>query len=102
MLGIDTYVKEILNIEIETNPITLVDLEEAKCWLCDKDFKSTKFCSKCNKFGDTHIVCRKNMFLKDHSHLTGKIRVLAHNLCNFKTRKAHSSFAPILFQNFSR
>ena len=39
--------------------------------------------------------------VKDHCHLTGKFRRLAHNICNLNTRKAHSSFIPILFHNFS-
>ena len=35
------------------------------------------------------------------SQLSGKFRGLAHNICNLITRKAHSSFIPILFHNFS-
>ena len=39
--------------------------------------------------------------VEDHCHLTGRFRGLAHNNCNLNTRKAHKSFAPILFYNFS-
>ena len=33
--------------------------------------------------------------------MTGKFKVFAHTECNLNTRKAHSSFVPILFRDFS-
>ena len=44
---------------------------------------------------------KENPVVRDHCHLTGRFRVLAHNNCNLNTRKAHTSFVPILFHNFS-
>ena len=46
-------------------------------------------------------ICKENSIVKDHCHLTGKFRGLAHNNCNLNTRKAYTSFVPILFLNFS-
>ena len=44
---------------------------------------------------------KDNPFVRDHCHLTCRFRGLAHNNCNLDTRKAHTSFVPILFHNFS-
>ena len=44
---------------------------------------------------------KENPVVRDHCHLTGGFRGLAHNNCNLNTRKAHTSFVPILFQKFS-
>ena len=44
---------------------------------------------------------KENPIVKDHCHLTGRFRGLAHNNCNLNTRKARTSFVPILFHNFS-
>ena len=44
---------------------------------------------------------KENPVARDHCHLTGRFRGLAHNNCNLNTRRAHTSFVPILFHNFS-
>ena len=44
---------------------------------------------------------KDNPIVKDYRHLTGRFRGLAHNNCNLNTRKALTSFIPILFHNFS-
>ena len=46
-------------------------------------------------------IKKENPIVEDHCHLTGRFRGLAHNNCNLNTRKAYTSFGPILFQNFS-
>ena len=44
---------------------------------------------------------KENPIVRYHCHLTGRFRGLSHNSCNLNTRKAHTSFVPILFHNFS-
>ena len=44
---------------------------------------------------------QKNRIVKDGCQLSGRFRGLAQNKCNSITRKAHSSFLPIFFHNFS-
>ena len=61
--------------------------DQTTCWLCEKEIK----------FKDV----KENLIVKDHCAPTGNFRGLAHNNCNLKTRKAHTSFVPILFCNFS-
>ena len=56
-------------------------------------------------FGEKEVKLKdveENPVVKDHCHLTGKFRGLAHSNCNLNTRKAHTSFVPILFHNFPR
>ena len=60
---------------------------KSTCWLCEKDFKLKDI--------------KDNPIFKGHCHLTGKFRGLAHNNCVLNTRKAYTSFVPILFHNFS-
>ena len=47
------------------------------------------------------LKLEKNPIVEDHCHLTGKFRSLAHNNINLNTRKAYTSFVPIIFHNFS-
>ena len=53
ILEIDTFMKQYFENEIERNPNTIGDYDETKYRLCEKDFKSTKRCSKFKKLG-TH------------------------------------------------
>ena len=72
-----------------------------KGWLCEEDFISLKPCSKCKKTGDHHLIYKENGIGKDHCHLSSRIWGLAHNQCKLNTRKADSSFVPILFSQLS-
>ena len=74
--------RHISKMILNEKPNTLGDHDETKYWLCEKDFISTRRCSKCEKTGDPVKVCRENRIVKDHCHLTGKIRGLTHNICN--------------------
>ena len=74
--------------EIEINLDTLSEIyEQTTSWLCEKEFRPKDK--------------KENPIVKDHCHLTGRCRGLAHNNCNPKTRKTHTSFVPLLFHNFS-
>ena len=79
-----TYVKKELEIILDTIP---ENYDQTTCWLCEKEF--------------TPKDLKDNPVVRDHCHLTGRFRGLAHNACNLNTRKAHTSFVPILFHNFS-
>ena len=67
----------------DTNP---KNFDQHFCWFCEKQF--------------TLRDMKENPIVKDHCHLTGRFRGLAHNKCNLNTRKAHTSFVPILLHNF--
>ena len=88
MLEIESYMKTYFKNELEINPDKKPEnYDPATCWLCEREFKLKDI--------------KENPIVKDHCHLTGKFRGLAHNSCNLNTRKAHTSFVPILFHNFS-
>ena len=88
MLEIESYMKMYFKNELEINSDTMPEnYNENNCWLCEKEYKTKDV--------------KENPIVKDHCHLTGRFRGLAHNNCNLKTRKAHTSFVPILFHNFS-
>ena len=88
MLEIEGYMKNYfkseLEINLDTNP---KNYDKSSCWLYEKEFKLKDL--------------KDNPVVKDHCHLTGKFRGLTHKNCNLNTRKAHTSFVPILFHNFS-
>ena len=79
-----TYFKNELEIILDTIP---ENYDQTTCWLCEKEFKPKDV--------------KDNPIVRDHCHLTGKFRGLAHNNCNLNTRKAHTSFVPILFHAYS-
>ena len=88
MLEIESYMKTFFKIGLEINSDTIPEnYNQNTCWLFEKVFKLK--------------VIKENPIVKDHCHLTGSFRGLAHNNCNLNTRKAHTSFVPILFHNFS-
>ena len=88
MLEIEAYMKDYFKNELEINLDTIPkNLDQTTCWLCEKEFKLKDV--------------KENPIVKDHCHLLGKFRGLAHNNCNLNARKAHTSFVPILFHNFS-
>ena len=95
---VEWFINEMLEIEgymknyFENEPEYIIDTipenyDQTTCWLCEKDFKLRDV--------------KDNPIVKDHCHLTGKFRGIAHNSCNLNTRKAHTSLIPILFHNFS-
>ena len=88
MLEIESYMKTYFKNELEINLDTIPEnFDQTTCWLCEKEFKPKDK--------------TENPIVRDHSHLTAKFRGLVHNNCNLKTRKAYTSFVPILFHNFS-
>ena len=88
MLEIESYMKTYFKNEIEINLDTIPEnYNQTTCWLCEKEFKPKDM--------------KENPIARDHCHLTGRFRGLAHNNCNLNTRKDHTSFVPILFHNFS-
>ena len=73
--------------ELEINLDTLPKkYDQCTCWFCEKEFKPKDV--------------KDNAIVKDHGHLTGKFRGLAHNNCNLNTRKAHTSIVPLFFTIF--
>ena len=88
MLEIESYMKNYFKNELEINlDTTPENYDQTTCWLCEKKFKPKDL--------------KENPVVRDHCNLTGRSRGLAHNSCNLSTRKAHTSFVPILFHNFS-
>ena len=88
ILEIESYMKTYFKNELEINLDTIQEnFDQTTCWLCEKEFKPKDV--------------KENPVVKVHCHLTGKFRGLAHNNCNLNTRKAHTSFVPLLFHNFS-
>ena len=88
MVEIKSYMKTYFQNEFEINLDTIPEnYDQTTCWLYEKGFKPKDV--------------KENPVVKDHCHLTGKFRGLAQNSCNLNTRKAHTSFVPILFHNFS-
>ena len=88
MLEIEIYMKDVFKNELEINHDTISEnYDQTNCWMCKKKFRPKD--KKENPTG------------KDHCHLTGRFRGLAFINCNLNTRKAHTSFVPILFRNFS-
>ena len=88
MLETEGYMEIYFENEIENFFHTIPkNYHQSSCWLCEKEFKLKDV--------------NENPIVKHHCHLTGRFRGLAHNSCNLKTRKAHTSFVPFLFHNFS-
>ena len=88
MLEIESYMKTYFKNELEINLDTIPEIfDQTTCLLCEKKFRPKDM--------------KENPIVKDHCHLTDKFRGLAHNNINLTTRKAHTSFVPIIFHNFS-
>ena len=88
MLERENYMKNYFKNEIEINLDTIPEnYDKSTCWLCEKEYKRKDI--------------KDNPIVRDHCHLTGRFRGLAHNNCSLNTRKGHTSFVPILFHNFS-
>ena len=89
MLEIESYMNTYWKNEREINPDTIPEnYYQTTCWLCGKEFKLKDV--------------KENPVVKGHCILTGNFRGLTDKICNLNTRKAHTSFVPILFHNFSR
>ena len=88
MLEIEGYMKNYFKNELEINRDTIPkNFDQTTCWLCEEEFNLKDV--------------KENPVVKDHCHLTGKFRSLAHYNFNLNTRKAHTSFVPILYHSFS-
>ena len=100
ILEIGTYMKNCFKSDIELNPYTIPEnYGKNRCWLCEKRFEKKVDCTKAsNAIRDKHFA---KTVVKYHCHLTGRFIGLVQIECNLITRKAHSSFIPILFLNFS-
>ena len=86
MLEIESNMKNYFKTGIKINLDTISEnYDQTNCWLCEKEFRPK------DKKENPIVNC----------HLTGRFRGLAHKNCNLNTRKAHTSFVPILFHNFS-
>ena len=60
----------------------------------EKDFEKNNICRFCEK----QLISDKN---RDHCHLTGKYRGLAHNTCNINVTQKQSNFILFVFHSFS-
>ena len=70
--------KEYFEEEMEMNPDTIPKKDKtSKNWFCEKDFKASKRCSKCEQTGNNHLACKENRILKDLWPLSDIYRKLA-------------------------
>ena len=60
----------------------------------EEDYKNNNICRFCEKNIESDKV-------RDHCHLTGGYRGLAHSNCNINVTQKQSNFIPFIFHNFS-
>ena len=60
----------------------------------EEDYGNNNICRFCEK----GIIDNK---VRDHCHLTGKNKGVAHNTCNINVTQDQSNFIPFVFHNFS-
>ena len=60
----------------------------------EEDYRNNNICRFCEK----NIDCDK---VRDHCHLTGFYRGVAHSKCNINVTEKQSNFIPFIFHNFS-
>ena len=60
----------------------------------EEDYRNNNICRFCEK----NIDCDK---VRDHYHLTGYYRGVAHSKCNINVTQKQSNFIPFIFHNFS-
>ena len=88
MPELEGYMKNYFKDELEINLDTIPKIyDQSTFWFFEEEFKPKNL--------------KENPVVEDQCLLTGEIRGLAHNNCSVNTRKAHTLFVPILFQNFS-
>ena len=61
----------------------------------EEDYRNKNNCRFCEKEILSHEV-------RDHCHLTGKYRGVAHSTCKINVTQKQSNFIPFLFHNFSK
>ena len=93
--NVDWFVKEVIKLENKmafyfknTNKDIIMTQED------EEDFRINNICRFCEK----EILSDK---VRDHCHLTGSYRGLAHNTCNINVTQKQSNFIPFIFHNFS-
>ena len=88
LLDLEGNLKNCFKNENEINLDTIPNnYDQNTCWFCEKGFKLEDV--------------KENSVVKDHFHLPCIFRGLSHKNCNQNTRKAHFSFVPVVFCNFS-
>ena len=92
--NVDWFVDEVINIENlmafyfkKTKKVIIMTEED------EEDYRNNNNCRFCEK----EILTDK---VRDHCHLTGKYRGVAHSTCNINVTQKQSNFIPFLFHNF--
>ena len=93
--NVDWFVDEVIKLENKmafyfknTNKDIIMTQED------EEDYKINNICRFCEK----EILSDK---VRDHCHLTGSYRGIAHSNCNINVKQKQSSFIPFIFHNFS-
>ena len=60
----------------------------------EEDYRNNNICRFCKKYIESDEV-------RDHCHLTGFYRGVAHSKCNINVTQHQSIFIPFIFHNFS-
>ena len=93
--NVDLFVEEVIKLE---NKMAVYFKNTKKDIIMtgedEKDSKNNNICQFCEKEKLSDKV-------RDHCHLTGKYRGVAHSTCNINVTQEQSNFIPFLFHNFS-
>ena len=93
--NVDWFVNEMIKLENKMNFYFKNTKKDIIMTQEDEEhFRNNNICYFC----ETEILENK---VRDHCHLTGKYRGVAHYNCNINVKQKQSNFIPILFHNFS-